>query len=275
MAQSPTIAPNVCKCRDWGALRFTQHGWRNAPASALSDLLEEKDHHSDVRKLTMLRSTTENQMGPIIDTKRCMSKGPHEQWGNPHKLDVSILIGRNLNAFCFGRNPIERIDIVAFLRQDKKQVPFIFSMDSHVISNRDYCEASHICTGTHSNKIRYLSLASLYVTPLRMICMVIHNAKIHKAARTEKGHLIRSTLRPPSNMRQSGTSNATLQLATSARLRWLRKWRTPITIHEVTRRASTAAWSAARHQAPVWSVLTLMPPIRQSHAFRTGQMAPE
>ncbi|KAJ0128899.1 hypothetical protein HZ326_28011 [Fusarium oxysporum f. sp. albedinis] len=52
-----------------------------------------------------------------------------------------------------------------------------------------------------------------------MIYMAIHNAKIHKAARTEKGHLARPTLGPPSNIRQSGTSPATLQLVTSAR-RW-------------------------------------------------------
>jgi hypothetical protein len=49
-----------------------------------------------------------------------------------------------------------------------------------------------------------------------MIYMVIHNAKVHKAARTEKGHCSGQTLGPLSNIRQSGTSPATLQLATSA-----------------------------------------------------------
>ncbi|KAJ0132669.1 hypothetical protein HZ326_24249 [Fusarium oxysporum f. sp. albedinis] len=50
-----------------------------------------------------------------------------------------------------------------------------------------------------------------------MVYMVIHNAKIHKAARTEKGHLVRPTLESLSNIRQWGTSLAILQLATSAR----------------------------------------------------------
>ncbi|KAJ0135328.1 2-amino-3-carboxymuconate-6-semialdehyde decarboxylase [Fusarium oxysporum f. sp. albedinis] len=74
--------------------------------------------------------------------------------------------------------------------------------------------------------------------PVRMIYMVIiHNAKVHMAARTEKGHLVRPTLGPP-NIPQLGTSPATLQLATSARLHLLRKWRMPATIHEATRRYS-------------------------------------
>ncbi|KAH7228456.1 uncharacterized protein BKA55DRAFT_583713 [Fusarium redolens] len=68
-------------------------------------------------------------------------------------------------------------------------------------------------------------------------------AQIHKAARTEKGHLVRPTLGPPSNIRQSGTSAATLQLATSAR-----RWQCAIRLAKCMIAFSVAAGLTIRQQ---------------------------
>jgi hypothetical protein len=79
--------------------------------------------------------------------------------------------------------------------------------------------------------------------PLRMIYRIINNAKIHKAARTEIRHLVRPTLGPPPNIRQLGTSPATLQLATSAG-----RWQCAIRLANCMIAFSVAAGLSIRQQ---------------------------
>lgn len=76
-----------------------------------------------------------------------------------------------------------------------------------------------------------------------------------------KGHLVRPTLGPPFNIRPSGTSPATLRLATSARLHWLRKWRTSATKQLVS------IHNEARQEAPLQPI----PAIQQEAFFFEGE----
>jgi hypothetical protein len=114
-----------------------------------------------------------------------------------------------------------------------------------------YYEVLSILT---SNRGRAVAIRA----PLRMIYMVIHNAKVHKAARTEKGHLLRPNARASFQHTIFGNKccNLTASHLSSGsngrrelRLRWLRKWRNHTTIHKATRLSSVSRMKRDRkHQ---------------------------